>query len=53
MGSWGGGRHLGYLLLTTENRKFRVENQIVRAIPFWKIQKVSAVIYGNGIFLHL
>ena len=49
----GGGRHLGYLPLTTENRKFQVENQIVRAIPFWKIQKVSAVIYGNAIFLHL
>ena len=47
------GRHLGYLPLTTENRKFQVENQIVRAIPFWKIQKVSAVIYGNAIFLHL
>ena len=53
VGGGGGGRHLGYLPLTTENRKFQVENQIVRAIPFWKIQKVSAVIYGNAIFLHL
>ena len=44
---------MGYLPLTTENRKFQLENQMVLAIPFWKIQKVAAAIYGNAIFLHL
>ena len=27
---------LGYLPFTRENRKFRLENQMVRAIPFGK-----------------
>ena len=34
----------GYLSFTCENRKFRLEIQIVRAIPFRKLQKIWAVI---------
>ena len=29
-------RILGYLPFTRENRKFHLENQMVRAIPFWE-----------------
>ena len=35
---------LGYLPFTRENRKFQLENQMVRAIPFGKLQKIWAVI---------
>lgn len=34
----------GYLPFTGENQKFQSENQLVRAIPFGKIQKIWAVI---------
>ena len=33
------------------NRKFRLENQMVPAIPFGKLQKIWAVIWGDAIFL--
>ena len=36
--------HKGYLPFTWENREFQLENQMVRAIPFGKIQKIWAVI---------
>ena len=42
---------LGYLPFTQENRKFQLENQMVRAIPFGKLQKIWAVISGDAIFL--
>ena len=35
---------LGYLPFTQENRKFQLENQMVRAIPFGKLQKIWTVI---------
>jgi len=35
---------LGYLPFTWENRKFQLENQMVRAIPFGKLLKIWAVI---------
>jgi len=35
---------LGYLPFTWENRKFQLENQMVRAIPLGKLQKIWAVI---------
>jgi len=35
---------LGYLPFTWENRKFQLENQMVRAIPFGKLQKIWAAI---------
>ena len=41
----------GYLPFTWENRKFQVENQMVRTIPFGKLQKIWAVIWGDAIFL--
>ena len=41
----------GYLSFTQENRKFQLENQMVRAIPFGKLQKIWAVIWGDAIFL--
>ena len=44
-------RMQGYLLFTRENRKFHLENQMVRAIPFGKLQKTWAVIWGDAIFL--
>ena len=44
-------RHLGYLPFTRANRKFQLENQMVRAIPFEKLQKIWAVIRGDAIFL--
>ena len=37
-------RKEGYLPFMWENRKFRMENQIVRPIPFGKLQKIWAVI---------
>ena len=33
----------GFLPFTWENRKYRLENQMVRAIPFGKLQKIWAV----------
>ena len=33
----------GYLPLSWENRKFRLENQMVRAIPFGKLQTIWTV----------
>ena len=41
----------GYLPFTRENRKFQLENQMVRAIPFGQLQKIWAVIQGDAIFL--
>ena len=35
-----------YLLFTRENRKFRLENQMVRIIPFGMFQKIWAVLWG-------
>ena len=40
-----------YLPFTRENRKFQLENQMVRAILFGKLQKIWAVIWGDAIFL--
>ena len=37
-------RKEGYLPFMWENRKFRMENRIVRPIPFGKLQKIWAVI---------
>jgi len=34
----------GCLPFTWENRKFQLENQMVRATPFGKLQKIWAVI---------
>ena len=44
---------LGYLPFTWENRKFQLENQMVRAIPCGKLQKICAVIWVDAIFLLL
>ena len=44
---------LGYLPFTWENRKFRLENQMVHAIPFGKLQKKWAVFSDDVIFLLL
>ena len=44
-------RDKGYLPFTRENRKFQLENQMVRVIPFGKLQKIWAVIRGDAIFL--
>ena len=41
----------GYLPFTRENRKFQLENQMARAIPFGKLQKIWAVVRGDAIFL--
>ena len=41
----------GYLPITWENRKFGSENQMARAIPIGKLQKLWAVIFDNVIFL--
>ena len=41
----------GYLPFTRENRKFQLENQMVRVIPFGKLQKIWAVIWGDAIIL--
>ena len=41
---YGAGRKEGYLPFTRENRKFQLENQMVRTIPFGKLQKIWAVI---------
>ena len=38
------GVDLGYLPFTRENRKFQLENQMDRAIPFGKFQRIWAVI---------
>ena len=35
---------------TLENQLFRLENQMVRAIPFGKLQKIWAVIWGDAFF---
>ena len=43
--------HLGCLPFTRENRKVQLENQMVDAIPFGKLQKIWAVIGGDAIFL--
>ena len=42
-----------YLPFTWENQKFRLENQMVHAIPFGKLQKIWAVICDDVIFLLL
>lgn len=36
-------RDVGYLPFTKENRKFRSENDMIRAIPFWERQQIWAV----------
>ena len=38
-------------LKSWEIRKFQMENQMVRAIPFGKLQKIRAVIWDDAIFL--
>ena len=40
-----------YLLFRRKNRKFRLENQMVRIISFRKLQKIWAVIWGDAINL--
>ena len=40
----------GYLLFAWENRIFRLDNQMVRVIPFGKVQKTWAVIWGDVSF---
>ena len=44
-------RDMGFLPFTRENRKFQLEDQMVRAIPFGKLQKIWAFICGDAIFL--
>ena len=44
-------KNKGYLPFTRENRKFQLQNQMVCAIPFGKLQKIWAVIRGDAIFL--
>ena len=41
----------GYLPFTRENRKFQLEDQMVRAIPLGKLQKIWVLIFGDAIFL--
>ena len=41
----------GYLPFTWVNRKFQLEDQMVCAIPFGKLQKIWALICGDAIFL--
>ena len=41
----------GYLPFTRKNWKFQLEDQMVRAIPFGKLQKIWALICGDAIFL--
>ena len=41
-----GERLIGYLLCTWENRKFRLENKVVRAVPLGPLSKVQKIIYG-------
>ena len=44
--------YLGYLQFTWKKRKFRLENQMFRAIPFGKLRKRwTVVIWFDGIFL--
>ena len=42
---------LGYLPFRRENRKFQLDDQMVRAIPFGKLHKIWALICGDAIFL--
>ena len=44
---------VGYLHLHRENRKFRLENQMVSSFPFGNLQKIWAVICRDAIFLLL
>ena len=50
-----GERFTGYLACTGENRRFRLENQMVRAIPLGPLGKVQKIIYrlicGDAFFL--
>ena len=41
----------GYLPFIWENRKFWLENEMVRAFPFGQLPKIWAVIWGDEIFL--
>ena len=43
--------NLGYLPFTRENRKFQLEDQMVRAILFGQLQKIWALICGDATFL--
>ena len=43
--------YMGYLPFTWENRKFQLEDQLVRAIPFGKPQKIWVMVCGDTIFL--
>ena len=45
------GGDLGYLPFTWENRKFQLEDQLVRAIPFGKPQKIWVMVCDDAIFL--
>ena len=44
-------RSLGHPPFTRENRKFQFEEQMVRAIPFGKLQRIWALICVDAIFL--
>ena len=48
---WGCKADLGCLPFTRRNRKFRLENQTVRVIPFGKVQKFWAAGWGDAYFL--
>ena len=45
------GGNLGFLPFTSEHRKFWLENQMVCAIPFKKVQKIRAMFWGDAILL--
>ena len=44
-GEVSGERLIGYLPCTSENRKFRLENQMVRAILLGPLGRVQKIIY--------
>ena len=53
-----GERFTGYLACTGENRRFRLENQMVRAIPLGPVRQgsennLSAVTCGDAFFFNL
>ena len=43
-------KYLRVLFIYMENQKFPSENQIVHAIPFGKLQKIWALIWGESTF---
>lgn len=43
-------KYLRVLFIYMENQKFRSENQMVHAIPFGRLQKIWALIWGESTF---